>query len=236
MNPTRGLRKESVFLAESGMSLRGLLGAQPDPEFELSLPKGWERHEASAESQALIEKRLSRQLMRVGSVDSMQAFGVLRNMLRQSMDEMRKQNVIGYFAPSGADLSTPFPVPASIIATIRSAPSAEGMDGYIKRLIVDEGAVPLGKNRALLRIERENVRGVGEEQVVFSSTLYITPVPGTRRRRALELLAGYGRPTDVPRNDEQIQFVHAFFDLMVASLRWKNVSEKQVLNRREKAT
>jgi len=219
----RGLRKESVCVAESGMSLRDLLGARPDPEFELSLPNGWERHEASVESQALIEKRLSRQLMRVGSVDAMQTFGVLRNMLRQSMDEMRKQNVIGYFAQSGSDVSTPFPVPASIIATIRTAPSTEEMDGYIKRLILEEGAVPLGKNRALLRVERENVRGDDEAQMVLSSTLYVTPVPGTRRRRALELLAGYGRPTDIPRDDDQIQFVHAFFDLMVASLRWKNV-------------
>jgi len=207
------------------MSLRDLLGARPDPEFELSLPQGWERHEASPESQSLIEKRLSRQLMRVGSADAMQAFGVLRNMLRQSMDEMRKQNVVGYFAPSGADLSTPFPVPASIIATIRSAPSTEEMDGYIKRLILEDGAEPLGKNRALLRVERENVRGEGDAEVVLSSTLYVTPVPGTRRRRALELLAGYGRPTDIPRDDEQIEFVHTFIDLMVASLRWKNVTE-----------
>lgn len=210
-------------MSDGGMALRDLLGARPDPEFELSLPKGWERHEPSTESQALIERRLSRQFMQVGSADAMQAFGVLRNMLRQSMDEMRKQNVVGYFAPSGPDASTPFPVPASIIATIRSAPSSAEMDGYIKRMILEEGAEPLGRNRALLRIERENVRGEGDAQMVLSSTLYVTPVPGTRRRRALELLAGYGRPIDIPRDDEQIQFVHAFFDLMVASLRWKNV-------------
>jgi hypothetical protein len=210
-------------VSEGGPSLRDLLGARPDPEFELSLPKGWERHEASPESQALIEKRLSRQLMRVGTVDAMQAFGVLRNMLRQSMGEMRKQNVVGYFVPSG-DVSTPFPVPASIIATIRAAPSTAEMDGYVKRMILEDGAQPLDKNRSLLRIEREKVQGEGDAQMVLSSTLYVTPVPGTRRRRALELLAGYGRPTDVPRDDEQIQFVHTFFDLMVASLRWKNVS------------
>ncbi len=211
-------------MSDGGMSLRDLLGARPDPEFELSLPKGWERHEPSPESQALIEQRLRRSLMQVGSVDALQASGVLRNMLRQSMDEMRKQNVVAYFAPSGTDVSTPFPVPASIIATIRSAPSSAEMDGYIKRMILEERAEPLGKNRALLRIERESIRGEGDAQMVLSSTLYVTPVPGTRRRRALELLAGYGRPADIPRDDEQIQFVHAFFDLMVASLRWKNVS------------
>lgn len=210
-------------MADGGASLRDLLGARPDPDFELSLPKGWERHEASIESQSLIEKRMSRQLMKLGTVDAMQAFGTLRSMFRQSMDEMRKQNVVGYFAPSGEDLATPFPVPASIIATIRSAPSTELMDGYVKRLILEEEAAPLAKNRALLRVERENVRGEGGAQIVFSSTLYITPVPGTRRRRALELVAGYGRPLDIPRDDDQIQFVHAFFDLMVASLRWKNV-------------
>lgn len=41
---------------------------------------------------------------------------------------------------------------------------------------------------------------------------------------AVELVAGYGRPADFPRDDEQIQFVHAFFDMLVASLRWKNAS------------
>lgn len=212
-------------MSDAGVPLRDLLGARPDPEFELSLPRGWERHDASPDAQALIERRLSRQLMRVGSVEAMQAFGVLRTMLRQSMGEMRKQNVVGYFAPSGADLPTPFPVPASIIATVRSAPSSEEMDGYIKRLIIDEGAAPLDRNRALLRTERESIRRDGDAEVVLSSTLYVTPVPGTRRRRALELLAGYGRPVDIPRDDEQIQFVHSFFDLMIASLRWKNMPE-----------
>lgn len=209
-------------MSDAGKSLRDLLGAQPDPEFELSLPKGWERLDASVESQALIERRLSRKLMQIGSPDAMQAFNVLRNMFRQSVDEMRKQNVVAYFAPSAADASTPFPVPASIVATIRSAPSAEDMDGYIKRMILEDGAEPLGGNNTLLRIERENIRGEGESQTVLSSTLYVTPVPGARRKRALELNAGYGRPVDIGRDDEQIQAVHAFFDLMVASLRWRN--------------
>lgn len=119
------------------------------------------------------------------------------------------------------DPSAPFPVPASIIARFHSAPSAEGMDGYVKRLIVDEGAVPLGHNRVLLRVERERVQGEGDARMVMSSTLYVTPVPGTGRRRALELLAGYGRPTDIPRDDDQIQLVHAMLDLTVGSLRWK---------------
>ena len=208
-------------MADRGVPLRVLLGAPSDPEFELSLPTGWERHDASPESQALIVQRMRRQLMRAGGVDAMRAFSTLRGMLGQSMDDMRREGVVGFFAQSAVDASSPFPVPASIVAKVRSAPSAEEMDGYVKRLIVDEGAVPLGGNRALLRVEREHVRGEGDAKLVLSSTLYVTPVPGTRRRRALELLAGYGRPTDIPRDDEQIQFVHAVFDLTVASLRWK---------------
>lgn len=208
-------------MADRAVSLRETLGAPADPEFELSLPKGWERHDASHESQALVEQRLRRQLMRSGRADAMQSFVALRSMLGRSMDDMRQQHVVAYFTPSAMDASTAFPVPASIIARFHSAPSAEGMDGYVKRLIVEEGAAPLGRNRALLRVERERVQGEGEARMVLSSTLYVTPVPGTGRRRALELLAGYGRPTDIPRDDDQIRLVHAMFDLTVASLRWK---------------
>lgn len=208
-------------MTDRAMPLRELLGAPADPEFELSLPTGWERHDASPESQALIVQRLRRRLMRAGGVDAMRAFSALRDMLGQSMDDMRREGVVGIFAQSAADASTPFPVPASIVAKIRSAPSAEAMDGYVKQLIVDEGAAALGRNRALLRVERERVHAEGDARAVLSSTLYVTPVPGTGRRRALELYAGYARPTDIPRDDEQIQFVHAVFDLMAGSLRWK---------------
>ncbi|NHI16038.1 protein TPRXL [Microbacterium excoecariae] len=202
-------------------SLRAALGATPDPEFELTLPRGWERSEPSPEAEAALEKRLSRRFMEHGSPDGMRAFVQLRGMLRQSMTDMRAQHVVAYFAPTGERSDVAFPVPASIVATIRSAPTTEEMDGYVKRLIVSEGARPMEANRSILRFERERIREEKGERIVLSSTVYATPIPGSRRRRALELVAGYGRPEDIPRDDETIRAAHAFLDLMVSTLRWR---------------
>ncbi|MGI6879941.1 hypothetical protein [Microbacterium sp. gxy059] len=212
-------------MTDSSSSLRSLLGARPDPEFQLSLPRGWERMEPTQEAQDELERRLSRRFMHAdGGPETMQAFARIRGMLRQAVKDMREQRVIASFAPTADTDDVPFPVPASIVATIRTAPSTEEMDGYVKNLISSEGARPLTDNTSILRVERENIREEGGERVVLSSTLYVTPVPGARRRRALELLAGYARPADIPREDEQIQAVHAFFDLMVATLRWREAS------------
>lgn len=208
-------------MADEKPSLREMLGSAPDPEFELTLPRGWERSAPTADAQVDLERRLSRKLMSVGSVDAMHADARLRGVLRQAMNDMRERKVVAWFAPSAETDGPPFPVPASIVATIRSAPTTQLMDGYVKGLITKDGARPLADNRALLRLERENVREEGGARVVLSSTLYVTPVPGSRRRRALELLAGYGRPADVPRDDEEVEFLHTFFDLMVSTLRWR---------------
>lgn len=47
-------------MPDGGMSLRDLLGARHDPEFERSLPRGWERLDVSPETHEHIEQRLSR--------------------------------------------------------------------------------------------------------------------------------------------------------------------------------
>ena len=45
------------------MSLRDELGAQPDPEFDLELPKGWARHGVDDEALAAMLKAAKQRCM-----------------------------------------------------------------------------------------------------------------------------------------------------------------------------
>lgn len=137
------------------------------------------------------------------------------------MQQMREQRVVAFFAPTQDVGEWVLPFPTSIIATFRGMPSTQHMDGYVKNLIVNDGARPLDLNRALLRVESERTQEVQGESLVMNSTLYVTPVPGSSRRRALELLAVYGRPGEARRDDADVEAVHAYLDAMVSTLRWQ---------------
>ncbi|MTE24460.1 hypothetical protein [Microbacterium sp. ZXX196] len=204
--------------------LRDLLGAVPDPEFELTMPPGWERSSPTQGVEAGFEQRMSRAFMEIGSPEAMTAFARLRAELRSSMETMRRERVVAFFAPTKDVGRWVVPFPASIIATIRSMPTTQDMDGYVKSLIVRDGARPLGANRGVLRRESEHVEKTGDEQIVVRSILYVAPVPGTGRRRALELLAVFGRPEEAAPDDADVDAVTALLDGIVSTLRWHRPS------------
>ncbi|MGC5077322.1 hypothetical protein [Agrococcus sp. DT81.2] len=199
------------------VSLREALGAMPLPRFELTLPEGWGRISADEEGQADLERRVRERMMRTGRPDLMAG---LRALLRESMGSMREHGAVAVFLPLDPDGTGQTGAATSITACLRTGTPDAPLDEYVQQAIRRFDAKPLLDDLRTLRFETESTRDLDGVSAVISTTHYITPVPGTRRQRALELLATYGRPESMARDDERIELLHTMFDLSASTLRW----------------
>ena len=62
---------------------------------------------------------------------------------------------------------------------------------------------------------------VGSETIANHSVVYMTPVPGSKRRRALVLVAGFARPLDVSVDSASMHAHRFLFDAVASSLTWR---------------
>lgn len=198
------------------VSLRAELGAAAEPDFALTLPRGWARTAVDEAAEAMLAKQLRQRMMQAGRPDIEVA---VRRMLRESFAAMRGNGAVAAFMPLDSSGDGLF-VPASIIAVIRRGTAESPIDAYAQFAIRQYGAEPLMGDTRTMRFETESEQEVEGEQVVISTTHYLTPVPGTRRRRALELMATYGRPQHLSREAENPRALHALFDMCASTLRW----------------
>lgn len=199
------------------VSLREELGAMPMPRFELTLPNGWGRIRADEGGQAELERRVRDRMMQTGRPDLMAG---LRAMLRESMGSMREHGAVAVFLPLDPGGAGQTGAATSITACLRTGTPDATLDEYVQQAIGRFDAKPLLDDMRTLRFETEATRDLEGVAAVISTTHYITPVPGTRRQQALELLATYGRPESMARDDERIELLHTMFDLCASTLRW----------------
>lgn len=200
-----------------GSSLRELLGATKDPEFELKLLPGWERHTPGNTDRERMEAALKKRLTEVKRPD---LHGFFRAQVDQAHDLMKQQGVVAYFAATGETDSKAI-VPASILATVRRSPDGGTLDALVTDAVREYGAEPLFGDRRFMRFERETTKTVEGGQIVMTTIVYLTPIPGSNRRRALQLTASLARPPEMAADDEKMQAWKATLDLCVSTLRWK---------------
>ena len=199
------------------MSLRDDLGAPPAmPEFEMDIPKGWARH---APDDATLQSMLSAAKRRCMDAHVPQMYAEIKTQLEGSFESMRRNGVFAYFCPTDPGAGT-LAIPASINASIRHAEPGQTLDDMARSLIRDHGATPLLGDPRTLRFEKEKTTSLGTETVINHSVVYLTPVPGTMRRRALTLVAGFARTPDVSTDAESIEATRFLFDACVSSLRF----------------
>ncbi|WP_404311979.1 hypothetical protein LG314_11820 [Agrococcus terreus] len=202
--------------APSAPSLREELGAPADPEFELVLPEGWVRRDVSPETeQAMLDAARAR-LMEAHRPD---LYGQIRAQLRESFDAMRRIGAIAHFGPEAGAPDSAY-LPASLIASIRTpqpgVPLAEEMAQRIR-----EGATDLHGDRRFVRFERESDVTLGTDPAKQTTVVYLTPIPGSRGTRALQLTAVITRGAEFPADDPALVLMQRLFDGCVASLRWE---------------
>ncbi len=191
------------------------------PDFEMTLPPGWTRRPVD---ETTLEDMLSGLRQRLMKEHQPQAFADLRALVKQSFQAMQKEGAFAFFSATEQDDGTLW-IPASIIASERRADADQTLDDLARMLINEYGATPLREDKRTLRFERERQVRLGTETVISQSIVYLTPIPGTGRRRALQLVAGFGRtPGDAPDDPLLLDMKH-LFDTCVSTLRWRAPSE-----------
>ena len=104
---------------------------------------------------------------------------------------------------------------------MRSADPGTTLDDLVRTLIRDNDAQPLLGDKTTLRFETEQTRRLGTDTIISHSLVYMTPIPGSRRRRALVLVAGFGRPIDQPSDSDEMHALRFLFDSVASSLTWR---------------
>ncbi|MAO82208.1 protein TPRXL [uncultured Nocardioides sp.] len=203
------------------VDLRTSLGLRPRPDFDLALPAGWVRHQVDEASLQAMVAGLRRRSAQAGNPEG---FAAIRGLLERSFRDMSKQGAFAYFAATDDDPATLW-VPASLVASVRRAEPHESLDSLVKDLIREEGATALRGDRRFVRVEKSRIVRLGTESVVNHSIMYLTPFPGSGRRRALQLVAGFGHPLDVPAEDPSVRALIGLFDTCVSTLRWRPATD-----------
>ena len=201
----------------SSTSLRDQLGVPADPEFEIELPPGWSRQPVE---KAVFERLAEGLKQRLMKAHKPQVYAELKMMLDQSFDHMRRNGAFAFFTATEQDPAT-LAIPASIIASTRKAAPGGNLDDLAKDVIRNQGATPLLGDKRFLRFEQEQTVRIGTDTVINHSIIYITPIPGSKRRRALQLVAGFGRTPDTPTDHPSMEAQRLLFDACVSTLRWR---------------
>lgn len=199
------------------MTLREELGVRPDPDFDLVLPAGWARHGLDDATYAAMVAQVKRRCLEAHRPE---LFVEMTALLKEQFTQMRRAGVIAFFSPTDPGPDT-LAIPSSINATIRHSQHGETLDDEVRMLIREHGAQPLMGDKTTVRFETEKVSRLGTETIVSHSAVYLTPVPGSRRRRALVLVAGFGRPVDVRPDSDSMNAMRFLFDTCVSTLRWQ---------------
>lgn len=199
------------------MNLRETLGVPVVPQFDLELPDGWARHGVD---DASLEEMLAAAKQRCMEAHAVHLYAEVKSQLEAAFESMRKGGVFAFFAPAAPGDGT-LAIPSSINASVRSGEAGQTLDDLVRTLIRDHGATPLLGDHRTLRVEKEKTVRVGGETVINHSVVYLTPIPGSKRRRALSLVAGFARTPDIDAGSESINSVRLLFDACVSTLQWR---------------
>lgn len=196
------------------VSLREQLGVARDPDFQLVLPPGWERRSVTEDEQQRMVGALRAKLMQAHRPE---LYARMRTLVDEAFAQLRKSSAVAMFV---ADSDDALLLPASLTASILTADAGANLDPYVRAMIAKNGATALLGDKRFLRAERETTQSVDGESALVTTVVYLTPIPGSERRRALQLVLVLIRPLDAPADDTPMVAMKALFDLCVSTLTW----------------
>lgn len=198
------------------IGLRELLGGEPDPDFSLVLPPGWVRRGVDEDEQERMLAQIRTRTMQAHRPD---LHARLRVMVDEAFTQMRKVSTVAMFTAADEAPESAY-LPASLTASIQHAEPGQTLDSYVRAAILADGATPLLGDKRIMRVERETSDTLDGEQLLVTTVAYLTPVPGSGRRRALLLTLVLLRGADVPADDPPLLQMKALFDLCASTLTW----------------
>ena len=197
-------------------SLRDELGAAKEPDFEFDLPAGWAKTPVSTAAEKSVQSQLAKRLMAAGRPEIL---AQLRPMVNRAYSKMQDARAIATIGPMERTDDMVM-VPGSIVASIRRSTAEMTVDQMAVGMIRKFNAQPLFGDPRIMRFRTEREEDMQGEKIIIDTVTYLTPVPGSKRQKALQLTASFMRPVDVPADDEPAVRIRAQFDAIVSSLRW----------------
>jgi len=199
----------------AGRTLREQLTGRADPDFTMRMLPGWERRAPDADDLAERLAALRQRCLREHRPD---LYAGLRPLVEQAHQAMQQERALAYYAPAAGEDT--LWMPCSVIASIRRSTDGTSLDETMARTIQHYGATPLLGDKRFIRFEREAQQRVQDGTVATTTVVYLTPVPGSRRRRALQLVATIARPLEVTAGHERLRQLKTALDLCVSTLTW----------------
>ncbi|WP_110589956.1 protein TPRXL [Microbacterium suaedae] len=200
----------------SGLTLREQLGGAAEPDFEIDLPAGWERREVGDDDRADLGAAMRRRFLEAQRPD---LYAVVRAMVDDSYAAMQNEGALAYYAATTGDANTLW-IPGSIIVSKRAATPEITLDQMVSHAIREFGAKPLFGDKRFVRFERDEIVKLGDTSIGLTTIEYLTPIPTTKRRRALQFTATVSRPLEAEADDEQVVATKQLYDACISTLRW----------------
>ncbi|MGR0319269.1 hypothetical protein [Agromyces sp. ZXT2-3] len=196
-------------------SLREALGAARDPEFTMMLPEGWSRLDATDEAR---DRLLADLRSRFAAAHRPDLWAAARAAVTNAFTGLRQSGGVAVMLQTSSGDGVPF-VPASVTASVQSGLDGATLDEFVAGLIA-RGATPLGEDKRFIRLEEREVRSEDGVRIGVTTVRYLTPVPGSGRRRALLLTAVLPHEPETPDDDPLLAATRFTIDAHVATLRW----------------
>lgn len=187
------------------------------PGFTMMLPSGWTAHDTSEKTQRSL-LALARQRTMAAHRPDLQ--GMLEATTTAAMNAARERGALLMVMP-GPETEGVLFAPASMLVRIREAIPEHSLDDLVVDVLQNRGGVPLDANKRFVRWVEQREVPLGGETVGAYTVVYLTPIPGTERRKALQLVLTIAHPDDIDTSsDELLAGWVALVDAHVATFRW----------------
>lgn len=196
-------------------SLRAELTQEVLPEFTVLMPEGWVRREPNDDVRDEMIAAAKTRLMTVNRPD---LYAQVLSMVKRSFSNMKRAETIAFFGPVEGAPATAF-LPASLTASLRRGSNGGSLDAAIAQLIRD-GATSLRGDKRFIRWETESTEVIEGTSVKATSVLYLTPVPGSGHKRALQFTLVVSHGSDAKEDRELLESITNGFDAYISTFAW----------------
>ena len=192
-------------------------GGPAVPDFRFVLPPGWTTYDTTERTEKELLAKARERLRQTHRPD---VYAILAGHVERALAAARKQGA--FMMIMAGDEAPPWStVPVSVLASVTQATSEVSLDRMVADAIERRGARALDGSRHFLRWADERTVSLTGETLGAHTVVYLTPVPATNRRKALQLTATLAHPVDVdPTTDPQMAAWLELLDGCIATFAW----------------
>lgn len=162
------------------------------PEFRLMLPEGWSLRDVSAQTE---QELLDKAKARLREAQRPDTYALLAAHTKQALATAREQGAFAMITPGEEAPRWAF-VPISVLVSMREGTPAVTLDQMVADAVENRGARALHGSKHFLRWAEQHTVELSGDTAGTHVVVYLTPVPGSRHRRALQFTVTLAHPVD----------------------------------------